>query len=49
MRYTDGASWGSTAASNDDMVVSKGIGVVYPYGTIYQDRVWNGVLKYELA
>jgi hypothetical protein len=48
MRYTDGASWGSAAASNDDMIVSKGIGVVYPYSRVYQDRVWNGVLKYEL-
>lgn len=48
MRYTDGTSWGSAAASNDDMIVSKGIGVVYPYSRVYQDRVWNGVLKYEL-
>jgi M6 family metalloprotease-like protein len=48
MRYTDGARWGSKAASNDDMVVSKGIGVAYRYGKIYQNRVWNGVLTYEL-
>ena len=48
MRYTDGARWGSAAASNDDMVVSKGIGVVYPYRRVYQDRVWNGVLEYVL-
>jgi hypothetical protein len=48
MRYTDGASWGSVAASNDDMVVSKGNGLAYPYGKVYQDRVWNGLLTYEL-
>jgi hypothetical protein len=48
MRYTNGARWGSVAASNDDVVVSKGLGVVYPFGKIYQDRVWNGLLKYEV-
>jgi len=52
MRYTDGEIWDSFAASNDDLTISKGLGVTYPFGgpseTTYQDRVWNGVLKYVL-
>ena len=48
MRYTDGERWSSSAASNQDLIVSKGLGVVYPFGDIYQDRVWNGILKYVL-
>jgi M6 family metalloprotease-like protein len=48
MRYTDGEDWGSIALSNDDLEVSKGLGVDYPFETVYQDRIWNGVLKYVL-
>ena len=48
MRYSRGVEF-SDAASNDDMTVTKGIGKDYPFGLSYLDRVWNGVLRYNIV
>lgn len=50
VRYTDGDGWNSSVASNNDIIISKGLGCTYPFGTgaIYQNRVWNGALTYVL-
>jgi M6 family metalloprotease-like protein len=47
MRYSSGGDF-TNAASNDDMIVTRGIGRDYPFGNMYPDRAWNGVFKYEL-
>lgn len=48
MRYSSGQSF-DVAGSNEDMVVGKGIGRDYLFGTSFADRVWNGVFKYALV
>lgn len=48
MRYTD-ANFGSVAGENEHMVVTKGVGRSYPFGAWYPDRLFNGVIKYELV
>ena len=49
LRYSTGSSVPSEpAASNDDILISQGIGINYPFGQVYQNRIWNGIVKYEL-
>lgn len=47
MRYSSGGDM-THAASNDDMIVTRGIGRDYPFGNLYPNRAWNGLFKYEL-
>jgi hypothetical protein len=44
-RYTNGPGTG-TAAQNADLHISEGIGISYPFGSIYTPRIWNGTIYY---
>jgi len=39
---------GSLYAENDYLMVFEGLGLVYPFTSIFQDRIWNGVLYFNL-
>mmetsp|Transcript_20016 Transcript_20016/g.57462 ORF Transcript_20016/g.57462 Transcript_20016/m.57462 type:complete len:1210 (-) Transcript_20016:1521-5150(-) len=35
------------AMSNNDIIISTGAALNYPFNDVYQDRTWNGVLRYK--
>lgn len=45
--YTNGTSVGATAASNADITITEGTGNSYPFGSVFQPRVWNGTVHYS--
>ena len=34
--------------SNNDLTISTGAALNYPFNDVYQERTWNGVIRYEL-
>lgn len=48
VRYTNGNGSGSIVADNEDIRVLEGVGTGTPFGSVYQDRIWNGELFYEV-
>ena len=51
LKYTNGATFGASYASNSDFAVNEGNGVAYPFGIIYPttgtgSRIWNGIIYY---
>lgn len=50
MNYTDGlGTLPGTAASNNSLSISEGLGVAYPFSSTYSPRVWNGTVLYFSA
>ena len=47
LSYTDGSEAGAVYASDANLSITEGYGVVYPYLDIYSPRVWNGTIYYE--
>ena len=46
MLYGMGVGTGSLVISDDYLAVFEGVGVSYPFGQIYPERVWNGIVRY---
>merc|ERR1719329_1508047 len=40
---------GDLYISDDYLGISGGLGVAYPFQTIYSDRIWNGVVYYNVG
>ena len=51
MRYTSGlaAPLGAVVAADATVQILMGRGVVYPFGTTFTPRLWNGTLYYSLS
>jgi hypothetical protein len=47
--YTDGTSVGTVAAQNADLQILEGAGVQYPFDELFEPRIWNGTLYYQLG
>ncbi len=47
-RYTNGMGVGNVAVSNEDLTIYEGAGLTRPFGTVYQNRIWNGDVFYEV-
>ncbi|GAB3317420.1 hypothetical protein [Haliea atlantica] len=47
--YTDGTAVGSVAAQNTDLQILEGAGVEYPFVSLFEPRIWNGTLYYQLG
>jgi hypothetical protein len=45
INYTNGSGT-EPAAQNQDMTLPQGIGLSYPFGTVFSPRVWNGTIYY---
>jgi hypothetical protein len=48
LRYSPGTGRGNPVVSNDHLAILEGIGVAYPCNSMFQDRVFNGALHYEV-
>lgn len=48
LRYSPGNGTGHPVISNDDLSIFEGVGVAYPCSSTFWDRVWNGLLRYEV-
>lgn len=48
MRYTTGSRPGILYASDGNLQYFEGSGVVYPFGSTYTPRIFNGGIKYKL-
>lgn len=46
IRYTNGTLVNSLFTSDSALAFYEGVGLVYPFGTTYTPRVWNGTIKY---
>lgn len=55
LNYTDGSQVGAIAAADDFLTIYQGGGLEYPFtngagnGGVYQPRIWNGTIYYDLA
>lgn len=49
LRYTNGTLAGAIYSSDANLQFSEGVGVAYPFGTLYNPRVWNGKINYTTA
>jgi len=49
MRYTNGNTTGALFASDGNLEFFEGSGNIYPFGTPYSPRVFNGHIKYRLV
>jgi hypothetical protein len=49
LRYSPGHGTGSPVVSNEHLSIFEGVGVEYPCGSTFWDRVWNGALHYEVV
>ena len=47
-RYTNGMGVGNTIASNEDVTLYEGVGLTRPFGRVYQNRIWNGDILYDV-
>ncbi|VEU42651.1 unnamed protein product [Pseudo-nitzschia multistriata] len=47
-RYTNGIAAGSVSVSNEDLTVYEGVGLTRPFGKVYQNRIWNGGIFYDV-
>lgn len=47
--YTDGTAVGTVAAQNADLQILEGAGVQYPFDELFEPRIWNGTLYYQLG
>ena len=45
--YTTGIAVGNVAAENNDIEILEGYGNVFPFGSNYSPRVWNGIIEYD--
>jgi M6 family metalloprotease-like protein len=48
-RYTNGEATGREVTRNDDLVIYEGVGLTAPFQNIFQNRIWNGDLFYEIV
>lgn len=46
MRYTTGTSVGATLVQDADLTIREGVGLTYPFGSLFSPRAWNGRLDY---
>lgn len=44
--YVPGSLFGDTAAYNSDLIIREGIGIEYPFSTVFTPRIWNGTVHY---
>ena len=49
MSYTNGSVPGGLYASDPNIQVFEGVGVVYPFGFAFSPRIWNGNICYDLG
>lgn len=47
-RYTNGKGVGNVTASNNDLTIYEGAGLSRPFGTVYNNRIWNGDVFYDV-
>ncbi len=45
--YTNGTTLGAVYVQDAHTQVLEGVGVAYPFGSVYSPRVWNGTVYYE--
>jgi len=48
MRYSRGSKQGNVYVSNDDISILEGVGVSYPFKSVFRPRLWQGDIKYAL-
>ncbi len=48
-RYTTGTDESAEIANDGNIRVTEGIGLAYPFSTVYRPRIFNGIVKYHLA
>lgn len=48
MRYTKGSKQGNVYVSNDDISILEGVGVSYPFKSVFRPRLWQGQIRYAL-
>ena len=46
MNYTNGTAVGNVYAADANLQILEGAGVIYPFGTTFMPRVWNGTIHY---
>lgn len=46
LAYSTGTQVGATAAQDLNVRILEGAGIMYPFGTSFQPRIWNGLLRY---
>ena len=47
-RYTNGNGVGNVSASNEDLTVYEGAGLGRPFNNVYNNRIWNGSILYNV-
>ena len=47
-RYTNGNGVGEISASNEDLTIYEGAGLSRPFTRVYNNRIWNGDLFYDV-
>ncbi|KAL3925848.1 MAG: hypothetical protein SGILL_000130 [Bacillariaceae sp.] len=48
-RYTNGEGVGRVVIENNHLSLFEGVGLSAPFNNVFKDRVWNGIVFYELA
>ena len=48
MRYSKGSKQGKVYVSNDDISIFEGVGVSYPFKSVFRPRLWQGEIRYAL-
>jgi hypothetical protein len=45
--YRNGTGVGNVAATNSNLTIYEGYGVEYPFGRLFDPRIWNGTIFYS--
>lgn len=48
-RYTNGMGVGSVVVENEDLTIYEGSGLTRPFGKVYNNRIFNGNLFYDVV
>ncbi len=47
MKYTNGLTEGALYTSDANLEFYEGIGLTFPFGTVFTPRIWNGTIYYQ--
>jgi subtilisin-like proprotein convertase family protein len=47
--YTNGTVLGNQYASDANIIFYEGVGMSYPFGTVFTPRIFNGIIHYAIA
>lgn len=49
LNYSDGTRIGNIYTQDDNMIILEGAGNAYAFGDVFEPRVWNGSIHYQVA